>query len=80
MASQSVLTTTKAAAPNAVAAPFVDLDNVGLRYSEIADAQALSDLRELNTSLPLAALPETAFPTINVHAQLQSASPDTIST
>lgn len=45
MASQSVLTTIKAAALNAVAAPFVDLDNVGLRYSEIADAQALSDLR-----------------------------------
>ncbi|HWG03775.1 MAG TPA: efflux RND transporter permease subunit [Beijerinckiaceae bacterium] len=30
--------------------------------------------------LPLAALPETAFPTINVSAQLQGASPDTMAT
>ena len=32
------------------------------------------------SSLPLAALPETDFPTINVYAQLQGASPDTMAT
>ena len=32
------------------------------------------------SSLPLAALPETDFPTINVYAQLQGASPYTMAT
>ena len=45
MARQSLPITTGTAVQNAAAAPFVELDNVGLRYSEAVDTQALSDLR-----------------------------------
>ena len=45
MASQSRHTATAVAAQNAATPPFVELDNAGLKYSEISDAQVLRDLR-----------------------------------